>query len=304
MKVFVVGATGAIGRYAVQALVDAGHSVTAVARTPEKASRLQNQGASTTTVSIYDRMALIKQIEGHQAVVNLATAIPPVSKFMQSSAWVENDRVRKEGSATIVDAAISAGAERIVQESVSMLYADQGDAWIHENSPTDDFPMAHGNLAAEASTHRFIKTGGTGVILRFGWFYGPGAKHSEEFFRLARNHIAIMMGPPNGYVSSIHVADAGAAVAAALAVPSGTYNVVDDEPLTKRAYADALSTAAGRPAWLRLPGRAALLLGNRSTSLTRSTRVSNAKLREESGWLPSFSSARDGWLATAKILRK
>ncbi len=111
-----------------------------------------------------------------------------------------------------------------------------------------------------------------------------------------------MMGPPASYVSSIHVADAGAAVVAALVVPAGTYNVVDDEPVTKRGYADALATAAGKTAWLRVPGRTALLLGDRSTSLTRSLRVSNARLRAASDWRPMYPSVWQGWMATAKVL--
>jgi nucleoside-diphosphate-sugar epimerase len=304
MKVFVIGATGAIGRHAVAALVRASHRVTALARTSEKAAWLREQGASPITVSIFDRNALAEVFKGHNVVVNLATAIPPTSKFMQSKAWDENDRVRKQGSTTIVDAAIAAGVDRVVQESVSMLYPDMRDAWIDEECPPDNFPMAQSNLAAEASAYRFSRAGGTGVILRFGWFYGPGARHSEEFFQLACHHIAIIVGAPNGYVSSIHVADAGTAVVAALAVPAGVYNVVDDEPLTKRSYADALSAATGKTAWIRIPGRAALLLGNRSTSLTRSLRVSNARFREASGWTPVYPSAREGWIATAEDLER
>jgi len=88
--------------------------------------------------------------------------------------------------------------------------------------------------------------------------------------------------------------------ALALTVPAGTYNIVDDEPLTKRAYADALAAAAGRRVCLRIPGRLALLLVDRSTSLTRSLRVSNARFREASGW----PSAREGWMATAKALKQ
>lgn len=304
MKVFVVGGTGAIGGHAVPALVHAGHTVTALARTPEKAAQLIQQSASPITVSIFDRAALTEAFKGHDAVINLATAIPPTSKFMQTKAWTDNDRIRTEGSATIVDAAIAAGVGRMVQESVSMIYPDQGAAWIDEDCAPDNFPMAQGNLAAEASANRFSAAGSTGIVLRFGWFYGPGATHSEEFFALARCHIAIMMGPPNTFVSSIHMSDAGAAVVAALAVPAGTYNVVDNEPLTKRHYADALSVAAGKTAWLRVPGRAALLLGNRSTSLTRSLRVSNARFRAASGWTPMYSSAREGWVATAQVLER
>jgi nucleoside-diphosphate-sugar epimerase len=304
MKVFVIGATGAIGGHAVPALVRAAHTVTALARTPEKAIQLSKQGASPMTVSIFDRRALTKAFKGHDAVVNLATALPPTAKFMQTKAWTENDRVRKQGSAAIIDAAMAAGIERVVQESVSMIYPDRADGWIDEQCPPDTFPMAQANLAAEANANRFSTAGGTGVVLRFGWFYGPGATHSEEFFALARCHIVIMMGPPTSYVSSIHVADAGAAVVAALSVAAGTYNVVDDEPLTKRSYADALAAAAGKTAWLRVPGRAALLLGNRSTSLTRSLRVSNARFREASGWRPMYPSVREGWIATAQALQK
>ncbi|CAN5836344.1 hypothetical protein BH23ACT10_BH23ACT10_22970 [soil metagenome] len=130
--------------------------------------------------------------------------------------------------------------------------------------------MAYANLAAEANTSRFTAAGGIGVVLRFGWFHGPGATHSEQFLALARRHVCVQIGRHDSYVSSIHVADAGAAVAAALHAPAGTFNVVDDEPLTARSYADALATAVGAAAWLRVPGRAALLLGDRSTSLTRS----------------------------------
>jgi nucleoside-diphosphate-sugar epimerase len=112
------------------------------------------------------------------------------------------------------------------------------------------------------------------------------------------------MGRPDTYVSSIHVADAGRAVAAALHAPAGTFNVVDDQPLTKHQYADALARAAGKTAWLRLPGRAALLLGDRSTSLTRSLRVSNARFKTATRWTPRFPSAHDGWIATAQALNQ
>jgi nucleoside-diphosphate-sugar epimerase len=181
-------------------------------------------------VSIFDGSALTAALSGHDAVVNLASAIPPMSKFMDTKAWCDSDRVRTEGSAAIVDAAIAAGVERVVQESVSMLYPDRGTEWIDEDVPTDGYPMARANLAAESNAKRFSDAGGTGIVLRFGWFYGPGATHSEQFLAFARHHICVQMGRPDGYVSSIHVADGGAAVAAALHAPAGTFNIVDDEP--------------------------------------------------------------------------
>ena len=86
------------------------------------------------------------------------------------------------------------------------------------------------------------------------------------------------------------------------AAPSGTFNIVDDEPLTKRRYAEALAAAARTTMWLRAPGRAALLLRDRSTSLTRSLRVSNAKFRASTDWAPRYPSAHAGWIATAAAL--
>lgn len=299
MRCFVTGGTGAVGGHAVPALVAAGHEVTALARSPAKADVLATQGATPVTVSLFDRVGLAAAFAGHDAVVNLASALPPTWRFVQARAWRENHRIRTEGSATVVDAALDAGVGRVVQESVAMLYPDGGEAWIDEDVPADPFPLARSNLAAEASARRFTEAGGTGVVLRFGWFYGPGARHSEEFLALARRHVLTVLGPPDGYVSSIHVADAGAAVAAALAAPAGTYNVVDDEPLTTRAYGAALAAAAGARPWVRGPGRLARLLGNRTTSLTRSLRVSNRRFREATGWAPRYPSAREGWSAMA-----
>lgn len=150
--------------------------------------------------------------------------------------------------------------------------------------------------------HRFSEAGGTGIVLRFGWFYGPGAAHSEQLFALARRHLGLVLGPPESYVSSINVADAGAAVAAALQAPTGTFNIVDDQPLTKRQYADAIARAAGTGMWLRGPGRAALIFADQLTSLTRSLRVSNARFRAATGWAPRYPNAREGWIALQRRL--
>jgi nucleoside-diphosphate-sugar epimerase len=122
----------------------------------------------------------------------------------------------------------------LVQKSVSMLYPDRGDAWIDESIPTDRYPMARANLTAESNANRFSANGRVGVVLRFGWLYGPGAKRSEEFLALAHRHVCMMMGAPDGYVSSIHMTDAGNAVMVALNAPAGTFNVVDDKSLRRR----------------------------------------------------------------------
>lgn len=174
MRVFVTGGTGAIGRHAVPALVEAGHWVTALARTPAKAALLREQGAIPAEVSIFDREALTQAFAGHDAIVNLASAIPPMTKFIRSKPWRDNDRVRIEGSAAVVDAAIAAGVGRVVQESVSMVYPAGGSDWIDEDVPPDRFPLSRGNVAAEANANRFSDHGGEGIGRRISRRVGAG----------------------------------------------------------------------------------------------------------------------------------
>jgi nucleoside-diphosphate-sugar epimerase len=300
VDVFVAGGTGAVGGHAVRALVGAGHRVVAIARTPAKAAQLERAGATPISLSLFDVAGLTEAFAGVQAVCNLASAIPPMSKFMSRRAWAVNDEVRTRGSAAVAKAAATAGVGRLVQESVVMIYRDHGRSWIDEHGPVDGYPMALPNLAAEANANRFGNHGGVSVVLRFGWFYGPGAAHSEQLLAFARRGVCVQMGHADTYVSSIHMVDAGAAVVAALDAPAGVYNVVDDEPLTKRSYADALAAAVGRRRFVRYPGRLALLLGDRSTSLTRSVRASNERFRSTTGWQPRFPSAREGWRAFAR----
>jgi nucleoside-diphosphate-sugar epimerase len=300
VRVFLLGGTGAIGRYALAELVAAGHQVTALARSPQKAAFVREHGGVPVTLSMFDRDALSHAFGGHDTVVNLATSMPSTATFVFRRAWAETERVRIEGSATVVDAALASGVGRLVQESVSMIYPDGGDRWIDESVPPDRFPNAKGNLAAEASAVRFSEAGGVGVVLRLGLFYGRGAHHSEQFLALARHHVLPVIGHPDGYLSSIHVADGGAAVAAAVELGSGIYNVVDDEPLTKCEYSQALAAASGRRQWIRGPGRLAGLFGDRLTSLTRSLRVSNQRFRRSTDWDPRYPSAREGWSATAR----
>lgn len=302
MRVFVTGGTGAIGQYAVPALISAGHVVSALARNETKAGLLRDQGAAPVLVSLFDRDALSAAFAGHDVVVNLASALPSTRRFVLKSAWVECQRVRTEGSAAVVAAALEAKVPRVVQESVAMIHRDGADRWIDEDSPTDRYPIAAGNHAAEANVGRFARSGGVAVLLRFGMFYGRGAAHSEQIMAMARRHIGFQAGRSDGYVSSIHLVDAASAVTEALECPGGTYNVVDDEPVTARANADAMADAVGARPWVYVPGSLALLLGNRTTSMTRSLRVSNTRFRSATHWKPRYPSVREGYSAMAETM--
>lgn len=292
MKVFVAGATGVIGRRAVEQLVAAGHEVTAVARSEEKAERLRAAGATPVAVSLFDPAGLAAAVAGHDAVVNLATSIPPMSRSATPGAWRENDRIRTEGAANLVDAALAAGVGRFVQESVTFTYADAGDRWIDATTgEVRPSGVTASTAAAEAAVRRFTEAGGTGIVLRFGMFYAPDSGHTRAMLSAARWGVALLPGRPGARLSAIHADDAAAAVVAALAAPAGTWDVVDDEPLTRQEVARALG------ARVRVPGRWATLLGGSASALARSQRVSNRRFREATGWAPPHRSVRDGLAA-------
>lgn len=304
LRVFVTGATGVIGRRVVPLLTDAGHSVTAVGRTPDKRAALERAGAAAVGVDLFDRDGLFHAVAGHDAVVNLATHIPrSTARMLLPGAWRENDRVRREGADLLVTAALAAGARRVVQESFAPIYADGGDRWLDEQAPVRPARYNRSVLDAEGSAARFTAAGGVGVVLRFGWFYGPDAFHVRDMLRMVRAGWAPLPGAAGAYWSSVAHDDAASAVVAALGAPAGVYNVVDDEPLARRDFAQAVADAFGLRPPRPLPDWVTPMMrsvgGSVGELLARSQRISNRAFRDAAGWAPRFPSAREGFRAAA-----
>jgi len=296
MRVFVIGGTGAVGLHTLDALANAGHSVRVIARSAEKRAAVLAHRASPVEVSMFDVEALTAAMTAHDAVINIATKIPPLSKFAFKRAWRENDRIRTNGSAAVAAAASAAGVPRLIQESIAFTYPSSPD-WLDEDVPVDAYAMVTSALTAE----RNALSHDGGVVLRFALFYGPGSAQSRQMLTMARWHLGSMPGPKNAYTSSLHLTDAAAAIVAALDVRPGVYNVADDEPLTSKEYSKAIEDAVGKRAWVRSPGGSARMMGSRASALTRSHRVSNAKFKAATGWAPTYSSAREGWKALAGL---
>jgi nucleoside-diphosphate-sugar epimerase len=301
MRVFVAGGTGTLGRPTVRALLASGHEVRAQARDGERAAQVRGLGAEPIVADLFDAVAMRQAVAGCDAVLHLATRIPPVARMSRRRAWRDNDRVRSQGAAVLVNAALAAGARAYVQESITFLYADQGDRWIDETAPIDAvWPLASA-CDAERETARFSAGGGAGVVLRCALFYAPYAASTRDTIRLARWRLFPILGDGTRYVSAIHVDDAAAAVVAALAAPAGIYNVADDEPLPQREHVLALTRAFGFRAPFTLPTAVArLILGAGAPALLRSQRVANGMLKSVTGWTPQHGSARDGWAAIAR----
>ena len=301
MKVFLTGATGAIGSATVRGLRAEGHDVRAVARTDEKAAQLRTQGAEPVAVDLFDGDTLKTAVDGCEAVLHLATHVPPMRKMQSRNGWSEHNRLRTTANELLIDAALTTGAHTYVKESVTFTYPDGGDAWIDESTPPDEsIDMLRPTLEGERMVERFTAEGGRGVVLRFGAFYGPTARIVDEALRLARWRMSIMAGTPDGYVSSVHTDDVAGEAVAALDAPAGIYNAVEDEPATRREYLDAFSGAFGvrrlrpMPSWM-----VKLIAGSGAEAVIRSQRVSNRKLRDATGWTPKFPSVREGWPAVA-----
>ena len=298
MKVFVTGATGVVGRRAVPLLVQAGHEVTAVARSLEKAEALRRAGARPVTVDLFDADGVRRAMAGHDAVINLATHIPRSTlRMMLPGAWRENDRIRREASAILVDAALAGAVSRFVQESFAPMYPGCGDEWIDEAVPPQPARYNLSTLDAERSAARFTHAGGTGVVLRFAGFYGPDASHVPDVIRIVRQGWGPLPGAPDAFFSSLAHDDAATAAVAALGVPAGTYNVGEDEPVRRREFAEVVAKGIGAPPPRMQPAWMGRLMGSLGELLSRSQRMSNRKFREASGWRPRYPSIREGWPA-------
>jgi nucleoside-diphosphate-sugar epimerase len=297
MRVFVLGATGVIGRRALPALVAAGHEVSALARNRGGAGRVTALGAEPVEADPFDETSLARALAGHEAVVNVMTRIPPLSRAALPSAWRENDRLRREASGTVARAARTAGARRLVQESIGFLYADGGDAWLDEDAPIEPAGQTRSAVDAERNARSF----GDAVVLRFGSFYGLDSDQSAAMVAMARRGLSPLPIRPAGYVSPLWLDDTGTAVAAALAAPAGTYNVADAEPLRGAEFDAALAAAVGRRR-LRAPARPIMRLAPTLRVVARSQRLASDRLREATGWSSSMPSSRDGIVELVRAL--
>jgi len=284
VKVAVTGATGVIGRSAVTSLIAAGHEVRGMARTPQKAEKLQVMGAEAVVTSLADHDGLVAMFEGCDAVCNFATHIPVGLTAAWARSWRTNDRLRTEGVRRVVDAAREAGVRRLVQESVSFLYADQGDEWVDEYSPVAITPATEPASVGESHVQEYQCESRVGVVLRFGTIIGNDAL-TRWHLKAAEGGRPFGLGSPEGWTHVVHTDDLGGAVLAALAAPTGVYNVGAD-PLRRSDLVHGYAEAVGREEAAYVGRFLRRLAGTRVEPLTRSIRVSSEKFMTHTGWKP------------------
>ena len=296
MRVLFTGATGVIGQWTIPHLLANGHEVRAVARNSDAHRRLARLGAQPISANLFDPEEVTLAVEGVDAVINMATAIPPEHRMTKRDAWSMNDRLRSDATRVLIDAAIAGGAERFIQQSISLVYADGRDRWIDEQSPVDPvWEVLDSALDAESHVRRFTEQGGDGVSLRFSGLYGPG-RVSDQFIAAVRARKMPIVGGGDNYVSHLHIADVATSIVAALAVPAGTYNVSDVCPVTRREDLDSLAAVLDAAPPRSIPGwLARIAAGPASRLLTVSHRISAARFTDATGWQPIKTSVVSGW---------
>lgn len=302
MNIFVTGATKVLGQPVVRMLVKAGHNVYALSRSGGNDAIIRELGAEPVSVDLFDAAALAKALRQirAEAVVHLATKIPPTARMGKAASWQENDHIRRDGMRALVEAALASDVHTVVYPSFYYVYPDSGERWIDAAStPVQSHVTQQATIDAEAEVARFASDGGgrRGISLRMGNLYGPGVPSALEQLQMARKGMAMLPGPGDAYLSYIWLEDAARAIVVALSeAPSGVYDIVDDEPVTRDEFAAALARSVGKKRLFRVPnGLIKMLSGVSADLITRSQRVSNQRFRQATSWQPTVSTVKQGW---------
>ena len=306
MRVFVTGATGALGRHLVPGLVAAGHNVTATTRTPGKVAQLREAGAEPVVLDGLDRPAVIAAVRAAspEVVVHQMTALAGMRSLRNpDKTFAATNELRTRGTDNLLAAAAQAGTRRVIAQGYAGPGPDKhpGGELKTEEDPLDWRPIRSAAQMATAITYVDNAVPAApleGLVLRYGTFYGPGT--GDFLVEMVRKRRLPVIGGGTGVWSFIEIADAAAATLAAVGQGApGVYNVVDDDPAPVAEWLPYLAKVAGAkppprgPAW---PGR--LLAGEfAAAQLTSSRGYSNEKARKELGWEPRYASWREGFRA-------
>jgi 2-alkyl-3-oxoalkanoate reductase len=302
MRVFVAGASGAIGIPLVTQLIEQGHDVIGSFRTPGHGERISVLGGQAVRVDLLDKRAVREAVLAAEpdAIIHQATALTDVtfSRSLDKTFRVTN-RLRTEGTDVLLDAASAAGVRRFVAQSfASLRYAREGGMVKIEADPLDQAPVKATLETNDAMRYLdAVVTDAGGVALRYGGFYGAA---NDGLVEPVRKRQFPIIGDGGGVSSFIHVDDAAAATVLALEHGSaGVYNVVDDEPAAVRDWLPVLADVLGANPPRHMPVWLARLIAGEGTVMmaTEARGASNAKAKRELGWTLRYPSWRQGFVA-------
>jgi nucleoside-diphosphate-sugar epimerase len=302
MRIFVAGASGAIGARLVPQLIDRGHEVIGTFRSPGNAERLLKLGAEPVALDLLDPRAVRKAVleAAPDAVVHQVTALTDVKDFKHfDRSFAQTNRLRTEGTDALLAAAREAGVRRFVAQSfASYRYERRGGPVKTEDDPDDPntVPAMRETAAAMQYLDRAV-TGAGGIALRYGAFYGAA---NDGLIEPIRKRQFPIVGDGAGVSSFIHLDDAAAATVLALEYDgAGIFNIVDDEPAPARDWLPVLADVLGAKPPRRVPRWLARLFAGEAVAMmaTEARGASNAKAKRELGWKLRHPSWREGFVA-------
>ena len=305
MRVFVAGASGVIGRPLLPALVAAGHEVTGMTRREDRRAEIEAAGATGVVCDAFDpeRLTAIVTDARPEVVVHQLTALPAKLDVRKRGVFDTNNRVRTEGTRNLVAAARAAEARRMVAQSIAFVYAPVGGPVKSEDDPVMEMGGDYGaSVAAAMDLERQVREaeGMEGLVLRYGFFYGPGSSYAADGHQAeeVRRRRFPIVGRGDGVFSFVHVEDAAAAtVAACERGEPGIYNVCDDDPAPVRDWLPVYANAVGAKRPMRVPKLIARMVGGEAAVALATTLrgASNAKAKRGLGWEPRWTSWRQGF---------
>jgi nucleoside-diphosphate-sugar epimerase len=307
MRIFLAGATGVIGRPLVALLIEAGHEVTGTTRSEERAGALRERGVKPVVLDARDTDALRAAVieAAPEVVINQLTNLPVKMNFRKpAESFGPTNELRGIVGPALAGAAAEAGARRLISQSVCFMYASNGTRAHGEDDPLlelpPDNPASGGTVALAALERSTLETPGLeGVVLRYGYFYGPEVEFVPTGFTReeVRRRRYPILGDGTGIFSLVQVDDAAAATVDAVDRGAGIYNVCDDEPAPQAEWLPAYAEAIGAKPPRRIPVWLAGLLAPRQVVLmaTRLEGASNEKAKRELGWQPKYPSWRQGF---------
>jgi len=309
MKIFVTGGTGAIGKFLLPQLLDKGHEVVALTRSPDKAVLIEQVGASAVIADPLDKQQLTAAVRRAEpeVIIHQLSALKDAGNFRKfDQEYALTNRFRTEVTDTLLAAARTIGTRRFIAQSYcGWPYAKKGGPIKTEEDPLDPKPPQNFTKTLAAIKYLEEKMRSVsfldGVALRYGSFYGPGNAIGKggTVWKMVRKRRLPIVGGGGGIWSFIHISDAaGATVAAVTNGPPGIYNIVDDEPAPVSKWLPALAKAIGAKPPYRIPHwLGELTIGKEGVSMMTSIRGgSNAKAKQELHWTPIYPTWRIGFV--------
>ena len=310
MRVFLAGATGALGRQLLPRLVERGHEVTGMTRSESKQQLVRDLGGRPVVGDALDPESVVRAVAAAEpeVIVHQLTAIPHALDLRHFARdFAQTNRLRTEGTDHLLAAGRAVGARRFVAQSYApAIFARAGGPVKAEDDPLDESPPDQMRTTVEAIRHlESAVTGATwieGVVLRYGTFYGPGTNFSlgseGAMVEAIRKRQLPLMGRAGGVWSFIHIEDAAEATVNAIEGRGrGIYNVVDDEPAAVADWLPVAAQAVEAPAPRRVPRWLGRLFAGESATvmMTEARGASNAKAKRELAWTPRHASWREGF---------